>query len=266
MTKMNIKGFSGCKVELLNGKVLKTSSGPLYNDRLKRQKEKQEKFQSELHFLRSPVVYSSKINSFLMEYIAGKDFISFLTENSKTDIEKFAEQISSYVFENLSKCVMKAVHKSIIQKKLKDVQKKRSLLCLPQFLELTPEYIEIPVGISHGDLTLSNIIFKDKKLILIDFLDGFIETPLMDMAKIRQDTCYKWSLGLHKKNFDLNKANIALDYLDKLLHNNFLMSDSYKNFYLHFQFINFARILPYAKEINTINYIRGILSGIVNKL
>ena len=227
---MDIKGFSGCKIELINGKVLKTSSGPLYNPRLKRQKEKQEKFESELHFLRAPVVYSSKINSFLMEYIAGKDFVSFLTEKCKADIDQFAEQISNYIFENLSKCVIKTVHKSIIQKKLKDTQRKRSLLCLPQFLELTPEYIEIPVGISHGDLTLSNIIFKDKELILIDFLDGFIETPLMDMAKIRQDTYYKWSLDLHKKNFDLNKVNIALDYLDKLLHKSFLKSDSYRKF------------------------------------
>jgi thiamine kinase-like enzyme len=65
----------------------------------------------------------------------------------------------------------------------------------------------IPVGICHGDLTLSNILFRghvaptphtpDEELrrramassggewvILIDFLDNFVESPLADLAKV----------------------------------------------------------------------------------
>ncbi len=263
---MNLKGFSGCKVELIDGKVLKTSSSSSYNARLTKQGEKQKRFSSELGFLSAPKVHKINKDSFLMEYINGEDFVSFLSKSSGKEIKKFANDISSYVFESFSKCENKVIEKSIIQNKIEEIYKKTNFLPLLQFIEIIPKKIEIPVGVSHGDLTLSNIIFQKNKLILIDFLDGFIETPLIDIAKLRQDTYYKWSLDLYQKSYDKNKVNISLDYLDELLNIKFSTIPSYKNFYLYFQFLNFARILPYAKELKKINYLRDNLSDIIIKL
>jgi hypothetical protein len=54
--------------------------------------------------------------------------------------------------------------------------------------------IVIPEGFCHGDLTFSNILVdgKSRRIAAFDFLDSFVESPLQDIAKIRQDTSYYW--------------------------------------------------------------------------
>ncbi len=264
---MNLKGFSGCGIELINGdRVKKISSSPKYNSRLKKQKEKQINFSSELPFLSSPKVFSSRKNSFEMEYIKGKDFISFLSEGSRSEIDDFANMITLYISEAIDNCNVKKIEKEIFEKKILEIYKKRKILTLIEFIEMLPDHIRIPVGSCHGDLTLSNVIFKKNKIVLIDFLDSYIETPLIDMAKIRQDTCYKWSLNLYEKKFDKNKIKISLDYLDSVMHKSFSKIPSYRKYYYYFQFINLARILPYAKGFKKINYLRDRLSDIITKI
>jgi hypothetical protein len=56
------------------------------------------------------------------------------------------------------------------------------------------EQIRVPVGDCHGDLTLSNVILSHSKgLLLIDFLTTFLDSPLQDLAKLRQELIYGWS-------------------------------------------------------------------------
>lgn len=264
---MNLRGYSGCKIELTkDGRIRKTSSSPSYNSRLKQQKKKQADFSTSLSFLGSPKVFSSRRNSFDMEYIRGRDFVSFLSESGKEEIEEFSEKISQYILESIESCEIKKIKKELIEKKILDIYKKRKLLVLLEFTETLPEYMGIPVGRCHGDLTLSNLLMQNEKIILIDFLDSFIESPLVDMAKIRQDTKHKWSLGLYEKEYDVNKINISLDYMDSIINESFMEVDSYRKYYNYFQFLNFARILPYAKGFNKVNYLRDTLSGIITKI
>ena len=49
----------------------------------------------------------------------------------------------------------------------------------------------LPVGPCHGDLTTANIVYDDRVL-FIDFLDCFVSSPVMDVAKLRQDTRHGW--------------------------------------------------------------------------
>ncbi len=46
---------------------------------------------------------------------------------------------------------------------------------------------------------------------MIDFLDSFIETPLMDIVKLRQDTKYNWSYLLvndtENMSFENSRSN-----------------------------------------------------------
>jgi thiamine kinase-like enzyme len=57
-----------------------------------------------------------------------------------------------------------------------------------------PEALVFPLGNCHGDLTLSNIIFDQSVgVTLIDFLDTYLESPLQDIAKLKQDYVYGWS-------------------------------------------------------------------------
>jgi Ser/Thr protein kinase RdoA (MazF antagonist) len=116
------------------------------------------------------------------------------------------------------------------------------------------EPISIPVGCCHGDLTLGNILFfKNADLVLLDFLDCFIETPLQDMAKLRQDTCFKWSYLVYDGDFDRTKMDIIMSYMDRRFDLAFSKYDYYRQYYDLFQFLNLLRILPYATEVSVVN-------------
>jgi hypothetical protein len=57
-----------------------------------------------------------------------------------------------------------------------------------------PDQLIFPLGRCHGDLTLSNIILSPTRgLTLIDFLSTYLETPLQDVAKLKQDYVYGWT-------------------------------------------------------------------------
>jgi len=51
----------------------------------------------------------------------------------------------------------------------------------------------IDVGYGHGDLTFENIIVNKNKIYLIDFLDSFVNGPLIDQSKLLQDAFCYWS-------------------------------------------------------------------------
>jgi hypothetical protein len=57
-----------------------------------------------------------------------------------------------------------------------------------------PDELLFPVGPCHGDLTLSNIILDTVSgITLIDFLDTYLDSPLQDVSKLKQDFVYGWS-------------------------------------------------------------------------
>lgn len=59
--------------------------------------------------------------------------------------------------------------------------------------DLWKDTIQFPLGQCHGDLTFSNMFLTTDKLYLIDFLHTFLESPLQDIVKLRQDFVYGWS-------------------------------------------------------------------------
>ena len=69
------------------------------------------------------------------------------------------------------------------EKKMKLIFTQIMAECAKVFEQL-PIEIEIPMGKCHGDLTFSNILFNGNNYYLIDFLDSFIESPLLDLVKI----------------------------------------------------------------------------------
>ena len=76
----------------------------------------------------------------------------------------------------------------------------------------------------------------------------FIETPLFDIIKIRQDTKYFWSLKMMNINIDVNKIKIVLNNLDKKIDSYFKKYKFYNSkLYDYFEIINLLRILQYCK-------------------
>src|SRR5262249_44515609 len=124
----------------------------------------------------------------------------------------------------------------------------------------------IPVGICHGDLTLSNILFKGRDLYLLDFLDCYVESPIQDIVKLRQDTQFSWSLQLYQAEFNWPRVQIALRYLDERIAGAFEVHDWYREHYRLFQFVNLMRVLPYCTESKTTGLITTALDSIVKEL
>ena len=78
---VRIPGNSGCQVEVLRGhvpSVRKTSLSNDYHDRLRRQREKQQKFNPDIPGIVVPKVIAFDDNSFTMEYLQMLDAIEFL--------------------------------------------------------------------------------------------------------------------------------------------------------------------------------------------
>ena len=108
----------------------------------------------------------------------------------------------------------------------------------------------------HGDMTLENMIIQDGEIYLIDFLDSFYNSWLIDVAKILQDADVLWSYRTYEKlNANLKIKLIILKQLiiEQLLtfrDGKYLVGEVY-----HILLLNLMRIIPYTKDEETKNYI-----------
>ena len=120
----------------------------------------------------------------------------------------------------------------------------------------------MPVGMCHGDLTFSNILFNGNNYYLIDFLDSFIESPLLDIVKIRQDTAYLWSTLMYHKPFDKVRVHIISEKIDKAIDEYFTGKyEWYRKYYMPLQLMNFLRILQYGREEKVVAYLKDVIAG-----
>lgn len=273
--KIKIKGHSGCNLKIVNDNannfiVEKTTYDLKYVERLKKQSEKQRQFNKILKI--DNVIVPNVLNeisaqdkyTFSMKFYQSNDFIWILENKSYKEVLEYIDLVLKVINFNISNSSETIVSKSIFSDKLKQIKTNAFKRKLADFVTIIEEVEEelnnfdeilLPVGYCHGDLTLSNILIQDEKIVLIDFLDNFIETPLQDIVKLRQDTKHKWTLELLDRDVDKIKLDILLGYLDEYVVNRFskyIFSDYYK----FFQKINLLRILPYAKEKRIIEYLQ----------
>ena len=103
---------------------------------------------------------------------------------------------------------------------------------------------------------ISNLLFNNDDIVIIDFLDTFLDSPIQDIVKIRQDTQFHWSLRMLKHNYDSAKIIQCLNYIDNKLHNEFKKYDFYLNSYKIFQILNFLRIIPYCNNDYDVQFLK----------
>ena len=211
-----------------------------------------------------------------MDYIYANNFIDYFEKASPQDIDHFIDNFIKYIHNEIDKCEIKKVSKNVFIDKFNSVVKnceKNDLLkgnmrvksilkdCENVFTNM-PEEFEIPVGICHGDLTFSNILFSSNKFYFIDYLDSFIETPIQDIVKLRQDTKYFWSTMMYKKKYDVVRLNIIFNYIDDKISEHFGNFEYYYRNYDRLQLMNILRILPYVKEEKVRDFVLNILSAL----
>ena len=247
MTNLN-SGLSGCGIELINDDVLrKHSSSREYNKRLLSQIKKQSLFS---HFvlqnIDSPRIYSvhkDDIYSFDMEYVSGFSFDEYFLHTNVVDVDNVLQSLYGYfdfLIDN-SKLYHKEVSKSIINKKIDSMPQSEFL----SYIKEQVKDVRVPYSFCHGDLTFANIIFHPKRLYFIDFLDSFIDSYVVDFAKIKQDLYYCWNLKVQSTN-NLRIHQIYSYIWEKLLrkYNTILETKEFKIL----DSLNLLRIEPYLTD------------------
>lgn len=280
--EIEVKGHSGCSVDIIKENnelfILKKTIDKNYFKRLVLQAEKQIAANSkEYKFILVPRVFqvykNNEFCSVKMEYVYSKNFVEYFESAGFEQVESFVRAIKSLIEYEIKNSKVIRVHSTEMFNKFSSVKKsisKNNLLnCDVEIIEIIdksskillslPLSMEIPIGECHGDLTLSNVLFSGNNFYLIDFLDSFIESPLIDMVKIRQDTAYLWSALMYDKEFDELRLNITIDKIDKELDIFFSNYKWYNEFYKSFQLMNFLRILQYANDITVVEYLKKII-------
>lgn len=285
---IKIKGHSNfdVKCELIKDKYYILKSCDIINSsRLKNQMVKQDNLYKNNFLINChvPKIYKKEQQKgyiiYHMEYIKNSiNLIEFLSKENSIKIDWLCRNIIKIIECYILKCENKKIEKSILISKIDSISNniKKNRICAPKIKDIEKYLnfivrnmnnvlnIAIPMGICHGDMTFSNILVDTNNMYvyLIDFLDSFIETPLFDIIKIRQDTYFNWTINMCDFTFDKNKAIMTLNYIDLKVNNYFEKYDWYKKCYQYFQMFNILRILQYCKEEN----IRDKLIEYLNEL
>ena len=123
------------------------------------------------------------------------------------------------------------------------------------------------LGPCHGDLTLNNVLSNGSDVVIIDFLDSFIDSPIVDIVKIRQDTQGLWSIMLKEKignPLGYKKTISVYGYINKKLEN---IDIKCNRWFLVFDILNYMRILPYAiQRKENIEYLIKIIKTKIGEL
>lgn len=281
--EIEVKGHSGCQIDVVregNGLfVYKSSRDPNYLDRLVSQAEKQRLASlPELQHIRVPRVHSiDRTDSMVnvkMDYVYSRNFVEFFEQAGFEQVTYLIEALIMYLEREIKMSPLTTVSREVVAEKFADVKTKTlgnnslsqdqevlSLLEQSQaiFDDLTD--MLIPVGTCHGDLTFSNILFNGNNYYLIDFLDSFVESPLLDIVKIRQDTAWLWSQLMYVNPCDTIRLRIAFGKIDRELDSYFAARyEWYSRYYRPLQLMNFLRILQYAHEPHVIDYLKHAIN------
>lgn len=309
---IKVEGYSGCRISVFCDAegcyvLEKSTDDPKYVPRLLRQAEKQVAF-TKLNKVRSvvaPKVLHRRLTSVEafgddggleradnasasigMRFEHHTDAITFLHRADVHCVERFSCVLVEVLQQYVDHSPLVDVPRSIFDDKLADVARiiavnehvaevDRSFLVqtvTPALRESLADTLHIPVGLCHGDLTLSNILFRghvaptphtpDEELrrramassggewvILIDFLDNFVESPLADLAKLEQDLRFGWTLKLHAgDHFDTVKIFTVLANIRSRLLAHFGACEWFVQYFQLFFIINQLRVVQYAKS------------------
>ena len=222
-TKTDIKiGLSGCTLKMVDGKIIRKSSHKKsFNNRLNTQVDKQLSFNNIIQSdFHTPQIYKSGVGYFDMEYIPGESYYNFFNKCSKQDLDNLLLKIKSYFNE------------------LQTYKKPYTPLILKQ--------------------KLNTIIFYKNRAYLIDFLDSYVDSFIVDLVKLQQDLRFKWALNIHGGNLRIHQC---FNYLWDNLYS------EYKEYYdLEFtkivNILNWLRIEPYLSDKKHKDVLKSIITNL----
>jgi thiamine kinase-like enzyme len=252
--------------------ILKESFTNNDSERLKKQIIKQETIQGSNYNIKTPKIITKEKSRYMMEYVKSYDMINYMNIIDIHSLKSMMNNIIKLVNTFIKDSQMIVIDRLIVTNKIDSIKlnlqrfhKNSIVIHSLDYLRENISILEntIPVGICHGDLTLSNMLIDyNHELYLIDFLDDFINTPIFDIIKLRQDIKYKYVLEIYKGTYDKIKIEQIFKYFDKLITNEYA---KYELYFKYFDIMNFLRILQYSKNSNLDNYLLKTIHNILQK-
>ncbi len=283
-TLLKLEGRSGCKLEVLNREgvffVKKISRETDYSKRLLLQAEKQQRYflQGPQGDFKAPPVLElapsfEKLTWFEMPYLHGQKYSEFFERSTVKEIKSLVDKFNDYFSNSFEKAEVAKVDPSLFLLKLsvvKNLLSGRTDINL-NLLQQTLGYLgrvpdsAIPLRPCHGDFTFSNMLFCEDGIYLVDFLDSFVESPLIDLVKFRQDTFFYWSLLIENQLPESRSAKVIqiFNYLDSRVFGNFANNKFVKEWFNYLQVFNLLRILPYVKQKEEIEFVQKSIQRII---
>lgn len=264
-----LSGHSGCEIYLMREDkkifVRKISASAAYNIRLKKQFIKQKRFHSQKVYVPETFSYGYESGKFYFDMA----FINGITlaEHMKVIKTKDIVRLMTVLFDILPVHKNKRVSTSqkVFTEKINELKKKISrksknvseaLFILDHF-----DFSHIPQTYCCGDLTLENILIdqNEGKIVLIDFLDSFYNSWMIDLSKLLQDLELGWSWRNFPKddNRDLRcmiARQILIENVSELPNGRRLLLEVY-----HILLLNVLRIYPYAQDDKTLEWLDNAL-------
>jgi len=256
MTDTLLNGYSGFVLSVCKNKTGYSFKkvAQVNSERLVRQGKKQMKYKDEidgsyLSFVFDvPDIISVDLKSIVMKYCFGKTIIDFIQTEDCSSIDWIVDHLKNLIEWEMEQCDYSNLSAKPFKDKLKGIPNPDNM---HEEIISRVRNVGIPTGFCHGDLTLSNMIFS-RKIILVDFHDPFIETPIQDMVKLLQEVDMRWSLLMYNKDADMPKLFIAYDYLKKRIYELVeFISSKYnipRDVIFVFHLMVLVRLLAYAKD------------------
>lgn len=274
-TLRDLSGHSGCRVMLCEADgrpfIRKQSTSLGYNDRLKRQLLKQKHFSMES--VRTPAVldagYDGPFFYFDMEYVPARKMAESIDHLDIDDILHFLDLL----FHNLPLRRQKPGTRAaaLFSRKIGAVAEslpRREATVLKAVRKLRHfDFSTVPHSYCCGDLTLENILItENKRIYLIDFLDSFYNSWMIDVAKLFQDLEFRWSYRALPKDIHRElKLRIATEVLVKKLVE---LEEGVSKLYMiyHIILLNTLRILPYTHDAPTLRYLDRTMGDVMKRI
>lgn len=284
--KLEVKGHSGCQIDVVredDGLFLyKSTHDQGYLNRLQQQGYKQQiAGKVEMQHIRVPKILDIQRDAnsvtLKMEYVYSKNFIGYFEYAGFEQISYFIQALRLYLDYEIQNSPLQIVGAEVLKQKFVDVCDKiqhnpmlQNDLEVQELMKLASSRfdavadMQLPVGLCHGDLTFSNILFNGNNYYLIDFLDSFVESPLLDIVKIRQDSSFLWSQLMYSGQYDEIRLKIVANKIDEEIVRFARRYDWYR-YYPIFQLMNFLRVLQYAHEERVVNYLKQIINQLLHE-
>ena len=253
-------GRSGAQLSLTSdGKyVLKSGSSRLFL-----QADKQESLRNKVKCTELTIPSMTPVTEgVMMDFIAGFPLPIFLSECGSASVASTAIRIKKFMNDVLEQSVQTIWSRELhtkLEEKIFSIQfslKESPVELLAAVktscdmaLSISHRFIglSVPLGVCHGDLTLTNIIADTSgQLYGVDVLDTFLETPLQDFAALFQDVSLYWyELVMQVPDVAKVRTRLTMQHIRGVIVSQF-RQESWWPFVEAFLLLKISRIAPYV--------------------